>query len=192
MITSKKFDLKNWIPDNFSDALKVSGMTTQNMNKILIIGSGGREHALAWKLKQSPKVEQIFIAPGNAGTATVGENLGINPLNFDALIEFAKKEKIGLTVCSTDDILAAGIVDAFRQQGLKIWGASKIAAQIEASKAFAKNLMRQNNIPTANYEIFTNYDEAIKYTENYFLASTLSSRARSASDEPRNPLNYRL
>ncbi len=133
------------------------------MVNLLIIGSGGREHALAWKLKQSPKVGKIFIAPGNAGTAKIGENIPIGGMDFDALIEFAKKEKIGLTVCSTDDILAAGIVDAFRQQGLKIWGSSKKAAQIEASKAFAKEIMQKNNIPTAEFKTFDDYQKALEY-----------------------------
>ena len=100
------------------------------MVNILIIGSAGREHALGWKLKQSPKVEKIYFAPGNAGTAQIGENIPIGAMDFSALIEFAKKEKIYLTVCSTDDPLAAGIADAFRAQGLKIWGVSKAAAQI--------------------------------------------------------------
>lgn len=133
--------------------------------KILIIGGGGREHALGWKLAQSPKIEKIFIAPGNAGTAQVGENVDIKVDNFDKLIELAKKEKVDLTVVGPDDSLAAGIVDAFQNQGLKIWGPSKKAAQIEASKTFAKELMQTNRIPTAEYKVFTQFDEAVKYVE---------------------------
>jgi phosphoribosylamine--glycine ligase len=137
-------------------------------NKILIIGSGGREHALAWKLAQSPKISKIYIAPGNAGTAQVGENINIKADDFPALIDFAKKEKIYLTIVGPDDPLALGIVDQFQNQGLKIWGPTKKAAQIEASKSFAKELMSRMNIPTADYKVFTKFDEAIKYVEQYY------------------------
>ena len=133
------------------------------MNKILIIGSGGREHALAWKLKASPKIEKIFIAPGNAGTALVGENINIQTSEIEKLVEFAKKEKITLTVVGPDDALAGGIVDAFQNQGLKIWGPSQKAAQVEASKSFAKELMARQKIPTADFKVFTEYQEAVKY-----------------------------
>jgi len=150
---------------------------------ILIIGGGGREHSLAWKLKQSPKVSKIFIAPGNAGTAQEGENVGIKVNEFDKLIEFVKKENIDLTVVGPDDPLALGIVDAFQSQGLKIWGPNKKAAQIEASKAFAKELMRANNIPTAEYKVFTDYDEALAYTEKKGVPTRLDSA--SSSIEPR-------
>ncbi|HYV33965.1 MAG TPA: phosphoribosylamine--glycine ligase N-terminal domain-containing protein, partial [Candidatus Limnocylindria bacterium] len=112
------------------------------MKKLLIIGSGGREHALAWKLKSSPKVEKIFIAPGNAGTAELGENVNIKATDVLALADWAKKNKIDFTVVGSDDSLGLGIVDEFQKRGLKIWGPSKSAAQIEASKAFAKKLMQ--------------------------------------------------
>jgi len=132
---------------------------------ILIIGSGGREHALAWKLKQSPRVGKIYIAPGNAGTAQLGENIVISANDILALADFAQKEKIDFTVVGPDDSLALGITDEFQKRGLKIWGPSKTAAQIEASKAFAKELMRKNNIPTAAFKTFNNYGQALKYLE---------------------------
>lgn len=130
---------------------------------ILIIASGGREHALGWKLKQSPKVGKIYFAPGNAGTAEVGENTGIAALDFAAQIEFAKNNSIDLTVAGPDDILAAGVVNAFQEAGLKIFGPTKKAAQIEASKAFAKELMKGEGIPTAKYETFTDAEKAKAY-----------------------------
>ncbi len=136
------------------------------MNKILIIGSGGREHALAWKLKQSPRVGKIFVAPGNAGTAELGENVNIKPTDILALADWAQKNKIDFTVVGPDDSLALGIVDEFQKRDLKIWGPSKQAAQIEASKAFAKKLMKDNNIPTAEYQTFSDYHQALKYLEN--------------------------
>lgn len=150
------------------------------MNKLLIIGSGGREHALAWKLKQSPKVGEIFIAPGNAGTAQVGQNVDIKPTDFPALIEFAKKQKIDFTIVGPDDPLVAGIVDEFKKHNLKIWGPVKAAAEIEGSKAFAKELMKTNNIPTAEYKTFTNYDQALKYIDSYFNRGAPIHRPSSA------------
>ncbi len=135
------------------------------MNKILIIGSGGREHALAWKLKQSPKVGEIFIAPGNAGTAQVGENVDIKATDIVALADWAEKNKIGLTVVGQDDPLALGVVDEFQKRGLKIWGPTKAAAKIEASKTFAKDLMKKQGIPTATFESFGDYESALKYLE---------------------------
>jgi len=130
---------------------------------ILIVASGAREHALGWKLKQSPKVSKIYFAPGTVGTETIGISTGIAATDFEALIAFAKKENIDFTVAAPDAILAAGIVDAFQKQNLKIFGPSKKAAQIEASKAFAKQLMQEENIPTAKYETFTNFTKAQKY-----------------------------
>src|SRR6185369_6744701 len=129
-------------------------------NNILIIASGAREHALGWKLQQSPKVGKIYFAPGTPGTETIGESTGIAANDFDALIDFATKQKIDLTVAAPDDILAAGIVDAFQKKGLKIFGPTKAAAQIESSKAFAKKLMQEENIPTAKYETFTDFIKA--------------------------------
>ncbi len=138
------------------------------MINLLIIGSGGREHALAWKLKQSPKVGKIFIAPGNAGTAQIGANVNIQAGDFGALMDFAKKENIYMTVVGPDDPLAGGIADAFRAQGLKIWGPTKAAAEIEASKAFAKEIMQKNNIPTAEFKTFDDYDQALKFIKTFF------------------------
>lgn len=133
------------------------------MINLLIIGSGGREHALAWKLSQSPKVGKIFIAPGNAGTAQIGENVDIKATDILALADFAQKNKIDFTVVGPDDSLALGVVDEFQKRGLKIWGPSAQAAQIESSKAFAKELMQKQNIPTAEYRIFKKYEEALEY-----------------------------
>jgi phosphoribosylamine--glycine ligase len=140
-------------------------------NKILIIGSGGREHALAWKLKQSPRVGKIYIAPGNAGTAQLGENVDIKATDVTALVKFADEHKIYFTIVGPDDALALGIVDEFQKRGLKIWGPNKLAAQIEASKAFAKELMQKNNIPTAEFKTFTDYEKALKYVQEHFKRS---------------------
>lgn len=133
--------------------------------KVLVIGKGGREHALVWKLAQSPKVEQVYCAPGNAGTALDGVNVPIDANDFDYLIRFAKKENIGLTVVGPEDPLANGIVDAFQVQGLRIFGPSKAAAQIEASKVFAKKLMRHADVPTAEFRVFDHPEPARKYIE---------------------------
>src|SRR6185503_12496918 len=111
--------------------------------KVLIIGNGGREHALAWKLKQSPRVERVFVAPGNAGTALEAENLVISADDFPRLIKFAQTNKVGLTVVGPEGPLAAGIVDAFAAAKLKIFGPSKAAAQLEGSKVYCKNLLHQ-------------------------------------------------
>jgi phosphoribosylamine---glycine ligase len=130
---------------------------------ILVIGKGGREHALVWKLAQSPRVERVYCAPGNAGTAADGVNVNLDINDFEKLIRFAVKENIGLTVVGPEDPLAQGIVDAFRKQGLRIFGPSRAAAQIEASKVFAKNLMRHANVPTADFRIFDHPELARQY-----------------------------
>lgn len=130
---------------------------------ILIIGSGGREHALGWKLKQSPKAGKIYFTPGTAGTAQIGENTGISALDIDSLIKFAKTHDIYLTVAGPDDALAAGIVDAFKKEKLKIFGPTRDAAQIESSKAFSKQLMKDEDIPTAAFKKFSDPAEAKKY-----------------------------
>src|SRR5216683_2479008 len=130
---------------------------------VLIIASGGREHALGWRLAQSPQVDKIYFAPGNPVTALVSENTNIPATDFDGLIDFAKKKKIDLTVAAPDDILAAGIVNAFQKAGLKIFGPTKEAALIESSKAFAKELMKEEKIPTAKYETFTDAKKAKAY-----------------------------
>ena len=133
--------------------------------KVLVIGKGGREHALVWKLAQSPRVEQVFCAPGNAGTAQDGVNVPIDVNDFDYLIRFAKKENIGLTVVGPEDPLAGGIVDAFQAQSLRIFGPSKAAAQIESSKVYSKKLMRHADVPTAEFRVFDHPEPARKYIE---------------------------
>ncbi|MDP9004611.1 MAG: phosphoribosylamine--glycine ligase [Verrucomicrobiota bacterium] len=131
--------------------------------KILVVGSGGREHALAWKLKQSSGVDRIFCAPGNAGTAEVGENVAIPVSDLRALVRFAKQNQIGLTVVGPDDPLAAGIVDLFNAEGLRVFGPSKSAARLESSKIFAKEMMRRNKIPTARGAAFEKYEAATAF-----------------------------
>jgi phosphoribosylamine--glycine ligase len=128
--------------------------------KLLVIGGGGREHALAWKLAQSPRVQKVFVAPGNGGTATENgvENVAISAI--PEMIAFAKKEKIQLTVVGPEAPLAAGVVDAFRDAGLKIFGPTRAAAQLEASKDFAKSFMARHKIPTALHKTFTDAAEA--------------------------------
>ena len=133
--------------------------------KILVIGSGGREHALTWKLRQSPHAERIFCVPGNAGTAEIGENVAIAANDFDALVRFAKENRIDLTVVGPDDPLAAGIVELFTAEKLRAFGPTKSAARIEASKIFAKELMRAQKIPTAEARTFSNSSEALRYCE---------------------------
>jgi phosphoribosylamine---glycine ligase len=133
--------------------------------KILVVGSGGREHALAWKLKQSSDVERIFCAPGNAGTAEIAENVAISASDFGSLVRFAKENRIDLTVVGPDDPLAAGIVDLFAAEKLRAFGPTKSAARIEASKIFAKELMRAEKIPTAEAKTFSDSSEALHYCE---------------------------
>jgi phosphoribosylamine--glycine ligase len=133
--------------------------------KVLIIASGGREHALGWKLKQSPQIEKIYFAPGNPGTVELGENTGITALDFAAQIAFAKSHNIDLTIAGPDDILAAGVVNEFQKAGLKIFGATKEAAQIESSKAFSKQLMKDEDIPTAKHKTFTDAKKAKAYVK---------------------------
>lgn len=134
--------------------------------KTLVIGQGGREHVLAWKLAQSPSVKEVFCAPGNAGTATDAQNLDISATDIPALVSFAKKEQIGLTVVGPEAPLVAGAVDAFEAEGLKVFGPSQKAAELEGSKTFSKNLMKQAGVPTADYQSFTNFEDAIAYVED--------------------------
>jgi phosphoribosylamine--glycine ligase len=133
--------------------------------KILIVGSGGREHALAWKLRQSPHAERIFSAPGNAGTAEIGENVPISANDLAALVRFAKENRVDLTVVGPDDPLAAGIVDLFDAEGLRIFGPTKMAARLESSKIFAKKLMDTQGIPTAQAATFEQSDDALRFCD---------------------------
>ncbi|MBI2889054.1 MAG: phosphoribosylamine--glycine ligase [Candidatus Liptonbacteria bacterium] len=153
---------------------------------ILVVGNYAREHALAWKLSQSPKVGKLYIAPGNGGTGkaegpeyprgTEGpersrrtENVPIAPTDIPALAQFVQGNKVDVTIVASDDPLAMGIVDAFEAKGLKIFGPTKAAAQIEASKAFAKKLMKENNIPTAAFETIGSFDDALAYVKAHAL-----------------------
>lgn len=132
---------------------------------ILVVGSGGREHALAWKIKQSPRAGRVFVAPGNAGTARDAENVPIAFDRFDRLIEFARQNQVGLTVVGPEAPLAAGIVDAFEAAGLKVFGPSKAAAELEASKVFCKNLLHTADVPTAEFHVFDRPEHAIHFLE---------------------------
>ena len=133
--------------------------------KVLIIGNGGREHALAWKAKQSPMVTRVFVAPGNAGTAHEGsiENVAIEATDIQALLAFAKAQQIGLTIVGPEAPLVKGVVDAFRAEGLAIFGPTAAAAQLEGSKAFAKDFLARHAIPTADYQNFTEVEPALAY-----------------------------
>ncbi len=133
--------------------------------KILVVGSGGREHALCWKIAQSKKVEQIYCAPGNAGIAGVAECVAIGAMEFEKLADFAEEKKIDLTVIGMDDPLVGGIVDVFEERGLRIFGPRKNAAILEGSKAFSKDLMKKYQIPTAAYENFDDPEQALAYLE---------------------------
>ena len=131
--------------------------------KILVVGSGGREHALVWKIAQSPLVDKIYCAPGNAGTAIAAENVTIGAEDIEALAAFAGDNDIDLTVVGPEAPLAMGIVDLFEEKGLKAFGASQKGAQLEASKIFAKNIMEKYGIPTARGKAFTDVDKARNY-----------------------------
>ena len=133
--------------------------------KVLVVGSGGREHVIAWKISQSPKVDKIYCAPGNAGISQIAECVEIGAMEIERLVNFAKEKKIDLTVIGMDDPLVAGIVDAFEAEGLRVFGPRKNAAILEGSKAFSKELMKKYKIPTAAYETFTDSEDAIHYLE---------------------------
>jgi phosphoribosylamine--glycine ligase len=133
--------------------------------KLLVIGKGGREHALVWKLSRSPRAERVYCAPGNAGTAEDGVNVPIEPTEFDRLVHFVRKEKIDLTVVGPEEPLALGIVDHFQKLGLRIFGPTREAARLESSKVFAKSLMRHADVPTAEFRIFDHPEYARRYIE---------------------------
>ena len=133
--------------------------------KILVVGSGGREHAIVWKLAQSPKTEKIYCAPGNGGIAELAECVDIGAMEFEKLAAFAKEKEIDLTVIGMDDPLCGGIVDVFEREGLRVFGPRKNAAILEGSKAFSKDLMKKYGIPTADYQVFTDPEKAQEYLE---------------------------
>lgn len=133
--------------------------------KVLIVGGGGREHAIAWKCSQSKRVGKLYAAPGNAGIAELAECVDISVMDAPALVKFAKENEIGLTIIGPDDPLVAGVADAFMEAGLRVFGPAKNAAIIEGSKAFSKDLMKKYNIPSAAYETFDNPDDALSYLE---------------------------
>lgn len=133
--------------------------------KILVVGSGGREHAIVWKLAQSPKAEKIYCAPGNGGISQLAECVDIGAMEFEKLAAFAKEKEIDLTVIGMDDPLCGGIVDVFESQGLRVFGPRKNAAILEGSKAFSKDLMKKYGIPTADYQVFTDPKQAEEYLE---------------------------
>ena len=133
--------------------------------KVLIVGGGGREHALAWKAAQSDQVEIVYVAPGNAGTATENklENIAIGAEDISELKAFAENEKIDLTIIGPEAPLVAGIVDEFQQAGLACFGPTKAGAILEGSKSFSKDFLKRHNIPTAEYDVFTEVEPAIEY-----------------------------
>lgn len=137
--------------------------------KVLVIGSGGREHALAWKLRQSPRVDEVIVAPGNAGTAREPgvRNVDVAMNDLDGLLQLARQEKPGLTVVGPEVPLVAGVVDRFRAAGLRIFGPRAIAAQLEGSKAFAKDFLQRHNIPTAGYAVFHELNPALAYVRQH-------------------------
>lgn len=133
--------------------------------KVLVVGSGGREHAIVTAVAKSKRVDKIYCAPGNAGIASLAECVAIGAMEFDKLVAFAKEKEIDFTIIGMDDPLVGGIVDVFEKEGLKVFGPRKNAAILEGSKAFSKDLMKKYNIPTAAYENFTDPEEALKYLE---------------------------
>jgi phosphoribosylamine--glycine ligase len=135
--------------------------------KILVIGSGGREHALVWKIAQSPLVTRVFCAPGNPGIGTLAENVPLKVDDLPGLLAFAKRENVDLTVVGPELPLSMGIVDLFEEYGLKVFGARRNAALIEASKAFSKDIMKKYNVPTAFYEVFTEIEPALAFIEKH-------------------------
>jgi phosphoribosylamine--glycine ligase len=133
--------------------------------KVLVIGSGGREHALVWKIRQSQRVSKVYCAPGNAGIGELAELVPLAPENISGLLQFAQRERIGLTVVGPELSLSLGLVDEFEQHGLRAFGPNRHAAQLEVSKAFAKELMQQVGVPTAAFRIFTDVNEARRYVQ---------------------------
>ena len=142
---------------------------------ILVVGSGGREHAIVTAISRSPKADKIYCAPGNAGISRLAECVPIKAMDFDALVNFAKENSIDLTVVGMDDPLVGGIVDKFEEAGLRVFGPNRAAAILEGSKAFSKDLMKKYNIPTASYETFTDPGEAIAYLKTVHFPIVLKA-----------------
>ncbi|HBG27155.1 MAG: phosphoribosylamine--glycine ligase [Planctomycetes bacterium GWF2_41_51] len=130
---------------------------------VLLVGNGGREHAIAWKLAKSKEIKKLYIAPGNPGTARCGQNIDIGVNEYDKLLNFAKEMKVGLAIIGPEDPLSAGLIDMFEKAGIKAFGPSGAAAQLEADKAFSKQIMKTNSIPTAESRIFDNFQDAKSY-----------------------------
>ena len=147
--------------------------------KVLVIGRGGREHALCWKLRRSPRAPSIYCAPGNAGTAEEGQNVPIEPHDIRGLVQFARKERIDLTVVGPEEPLVLGVVDAFQREGLKVFGPRRDAAELEGSKIFAKELMRQAGIPTADYRVFRSAPDAESYVLSREVSVVVRPRGRT-------------
>ena len=143
--------------------------------KVLVVGSGGREHAICASVAKSPKVDKIYCAPGNAGIGQIAECVPIGAMEFDKLVDFAKENEIDLTVIGMDDPLVGGVVDKFEEAGLRVFGPRKNAAILEGSKAFSKDLMKKYNIPTAGYENFDSPEEAMKYLETAKMPNVLKA-----------------
>jgi phosphoribosylamine--glycine ligase len=140
-------------------------MKGEDPMKVLIIGGGGREHAIAWKVAQSSQVTDVFVAPGNDGMSDVATTVNIAETNFDELVSFAKEQEIGLTIVGPEVPLLGGVVDRFEKEGLRIFGPRKEAAMLEGSKSFAKSIMKKYDIPTGSYETFTDYEKAVSYVK---------------------------
>ena len=136
---------------------------------VLVFGSGGREHALCWKIKQSPLVQKVYCAPGNAGITSEAQCVDISVSDFDSLIDFAVKNSIELTIVGPEQPLSEGIVDLFEENGLKIFGPSQAAAELEGSKVFSKDLMKKYKIPTAEYSTFTDLNSALSWIKHINL-----------------------
>lgn len=166
--------LISWLPDDYHLDRKKALSNRKEMRgpmKILVVGQGGREHALVWKLSQSPTVEQVYCAPGNTGTAIEGTNVDISSHDIVRLLKFAQTEEIALTVVGPEVPLVAGIVDRFQEAGLVIFGPSSKAAELEGSKILAKKLMKKAKIPTADFQAFYSAEDALAYLEEREIQS---------------------
>jgi phosphoribosylamine---glycine ligase len=151
--------------------------------KVLVIGGGGREHALVWKLSQSKHINKIYASPGNAGIAEIAECIDLSPNNFSAIVDFVRYEWIDLTIVCSEKLLAEGIVDFFDREGRRILGPDRKAAQAGLSRVFAKNLMRLHGIPTPGYKVFTSYLQALDYIRLKSAPIVIKTDGRSAGND---------